>query len=98
MPSKTRFCGRAPILTTGREDAMRLLKSAVIGGIAAAVVGITAASAQQPVKIRGSWVAPVANWASILLEKKDLAQHAGKSCVMEPVRCTGTPPILPAMA
>ena len=35
-------------------------------------------------KIRVSWVAPVSNWASILLEKKDLAKHLGKSYVLEP--------------
>src|SRR5499433_2506185 len=98
MPSKTRFCGRAPILTTGREDAMRLLKSALIGTIAAAIVGIAAAPAQQPVKIRGAWVAPVANWASILLEKEDLARHLGKSYVFEPVRYAGTPPMVTALA
>src|SRR5262245_29715576 len=97
MASKARFYGRAN-LATGREDAMRLLKSAVIGGIAAAVIGITAASAQQPVKIRGSWVAPVANWASILLEKKDLARHLGKSYEFEPVRYAGTPPMVTAIA
>ena len=77
---------------------MRLLKSAFIGGIAAAVIGVAAASAQQPVKIRGSWVAPVANWASILLEKKDLARHLGKSYEFEPVRFAGTPPMVTAIA
>src|SRR5499426_1461798 len=77
---------------------MRLLKSALIGTIAAALVGIAAAPAQQPVKIRGAWVAPVANWASILLEKKDLARHAGKSYVFEPVRFAGTPPMVTAIA
>ena len=41
---------------------------------------------QTPVKIRLSWVAPVTNWASIWLEKKDLAKHLGKSYTVEPVR------------
>src|SRR5215475_9461723 len=77
---------------------MRLLKSALIGTIAAAIVGIAAAPAQQPVKIRGAWVAPVANWASILLEKKELARHLGKSYVFEPVRFAGTPPMVTALA
>jgi sulfonate transport system substrate-binding protein len=77
---------------------MRLLKSALIGTIAAAIIGIAAAPAQQPVKIRGAWVAPVANWASILLEKKDLARHLGKSYVFEPVRYAGTPPMVTALA
>ena len=49
-------------------------------------------------KIRASWVAPVSNWASILLEKKDLARHLGKSYVLEPVRYQGTPPMITAMA
>src|SRR5262247_3597847 len=77
---------------------MRLLKSALIGTIAAALVGIAAAPAQQPVKIRGAWVAPVTNWASILLEKKDLARHLGKSYTLEPVRFAGTPPMVTALA
>jgi NitT/TauT family transport system substrate-binding protein len=56
------------------------------------------ANAADPVKIRASWVAPVSNWASIWLEKKDLARHLGKSYVMEPVRFQGTPPMVTAMA
>ena len=61
-------------------------------------IGALPASAQQPVKIRVSWVAPVSNWASILLEKKDLAKHLGKSYTMEPVRFAGTPPMVTALA
>jgi sulfonate transport system substrate-binding protein len=64
----------------------------------AAFIGAPAATAQQPVKIRVSWVAPVSNWASIWLEKKDLAQHLGKSYTMEPVRYAGTPPMVTALA
>ena len=56
---------------------MRLLKFAWTGLFAAALFGVSGAQAQQPVKIRASWVAPVANWASLLPEKKDLARHAG---------------------
>jgi sulfonate transport system substrate-binding protein len=64
----------------------------------AALMTAGAARAQEPVKIRASWVAPLANWASILLEKKDLARHAGKSYVMEQVRYAGTPLIITALA
>jgi NitT/TauT family transport system substrate-binding protein len=67
-------------------------------GLCAALAVATAARADEPVKIRASWVAPLANWASILLEKKDLAQHAGKSYVMEQVRYAGTPLIITALA
>ena len=49
---------------------MPWLKPALLGCVAAAIIGATA-QAQQPVKIRASFVAPVANWASILAEKED---------------------------
>jgi NitT/TauT family transport system substrate-binding protein len=53
-----------------------------------------------PIRSRSaiSCVAPVTNWASILLEKKDLAQHLGKSYTLEPVRFAGTPPMVTALA
>src|SRR5437660_11743655 len=76
---------------------MRVLKSALTA-LAATLVAGSAAWAQQPVKIRASWVAPVANWASILLEKKDLARHLGKSYTLEPTRFAGTPPMITALA
>jgi NitT/TauT family transport system substrate-binding protein len=77
---------------------MPWLKPALLGCVAAAIFSATAAQSQQPVKIRGSWVAPVANWASILAEKPDLARHAGKSYVFESVRFAGTPPMVTALA
>jgi NitT/TauT family transport system substrate-binding protein len=66
-------------------------------GIAAAVL-FGASAGAEPVKIRASWVAPVTNWASILLEKKDLAKHLGSSYVFEPQRFAGTPPMITAIA
>jgi sulfonate transport system substrate-binding protein len=64
----------------------------------AAAVSVSGAQAADPVKIRASWVAPVTNWASILLEKKDLAKHLGQSYLFEPVRYAGTPPMITAIA
>ncbi len=61
------------------------------------MVAGSAANAQ-PVKIRLSWVAPISNWGSIILEKKDLAKHFGKSYILEPVRFQGTPLIVTALA
>ena len=52
----------------------------------------------EPLKIRGAWVAPVANWASIWLAKKDLAKHFGQSYVFEPTHFAGTPPMVTAIA
>jgi NitT/TauT family transport system substrate-binding protein len=51
-----------------------------------------------PVQIRVAWVAPVSNWISIWLDKKELAQHLGKSYVFLPERFAGTPPMVTAIA
>ena len=52
----------------------------------------------EPLKIRGAWVAPLANLASVWLQKKDLAVHFGQSYVFEPARYAGTPPMITAIA
>jgi len=72
----------------------------VVAALAAAGLAITAASAAQadPVKIRTSYVVPVANWASLLLEKPELLKHQGKSYVTEAIRFQGTPPMITALA
>jgi NitT/TauT family transport system substrate-binding protein len=75
---------------------MRLMKTLLAALLALA--GATAVQGAEPVKIRLSWVAPVTNWASIMLEKKDLARHLGKSYTLEPVRYPGTPPMVTAIA
>ena len=77
---------------------MRILKLALAGACALGVIGLQPALSAEPVKIRMSWVAPVANWASIVLEKKDLAKHMGKSYVLESVRYQGTPQMIAAIA
>ncbi len=74
---------------------MRSLKFALAA--MAATVALGAAQAE-PVKISMAWVAPVSNWASIVLEKKDLAKHLGKSYTLETVRFAGTPPMMTAIA
>jgi sulfonate transport system substrate-binding protein len=75
---------------------MRVLNMTLAAAILA-LSGATSASAD-PVKIRLSWVAPVTNWASIMLEKKELARHLGTSYTLEPVRYPGTPPMVTALA
>src|SRR5215468_9953267 len=77
---------------------INLLRIVVVCCMAMALCGAPSVSAQQPVKIRVSWVAPVSNWASIWLEKKDLARHLGKSYMLEPTRYAGTPPMVTALA
>jgi NitT/TauT family transport system substrate-binding protein len=66
---------------------------------AAAAMAITLGSAAaEPVKIRVAWVAPLSNWASVWMEKKNLARHLGKSYTVETIRFAGTPPMVTAMA
>lgn len=76
---------------------MRLFKSALAGACAFGLfVGI--AQAAEPVKIRVSWVVPVANWAPMIEAKKDLAKHLGKTYTLETVRFAGTPALITALA
>jgi NitT/TauT family transport system substrate-binding protein len=79
---------------------MRSLKFVLgaVGVLLLLLVVAGPARSADPVKIRNAWVAPVSNWASILLEKRDLARHLGKSYVMEPMRYQGTPPMITALA
>jgi NitT/TauT family transport system substrate-binding protein len=74
---------------------MRSVKFALASFFALAFIGTAAA---EPVKIRAAWVVAVANWPSLILEKKDLARHLGRSYVFEPVHYNGTPLMITAMA
>src|SRR6202790_5154583 len=65
---------------------------------AATSIGISAAQAADPVKIRLSYVVPIANWTFMLMEKKDLARNLGKSYQLEITRFAGTPPMITAVA
>lgn len=68
---------------------------------ASACIGVFVAvstAGAEPLKIRMSWVAPVTNWASIWLEKKDIAKHFGQSYLVEPTQFQGTPPMVTALA
>jgi len=76
---------------------MRFIKYVVAGLCALGLLTAGAANAE-PVKIRMSWVAPLANWASIVLEKKDLLKHMGKSYTLETTRYQGTPQMITALA
>src|SRR3954465_5333035 len=78
-----------------RLPELRSLKFAL--ATMALAVSLGAARAE-PVKIRMAWVAPVSNWASIILEKQDLAKHIGKSYTLEAGRYAGTPPMMTAIA
>ncbi len=77
---------------------MWLARFWLISLVAAASLLAQSASKAEPVKIRVSWIAPLSNWASLLMEKKELAKHMGQSYVLEPVRYAGTPTMITALA
>ena len=78
---------------------MSLVRYLLIGLTAAAISPLAQGpSWADPVKIRVSWIAPLSNWASLLMEKKELARHMGQSYALEPVRYAGTPQMITALA
>ena len=56
------------------------------------------AAASEPVKIRIGWVVPTTDWVLLMLEKRDLARHMGKTYELEPVRFASSPTVITAMA
>ena len=68
---------------------MRSLKLTLAGIAAAALLGVTAGTAADPVRGSASPAAPVSNWASILLRRRTSPGMLGKSYVFEPVRYRG---------
>lgn len=61
-------------------------------------IAVTGTARAEPLLIRNSYVVPVSDWEPLMVEKKDLAKHWGKSYVMEAVRYQGTPPMITALA
>jgi NitT/TauT family transport system substrate-binding protein len=77
---------------------MRLSKFLVTGLVAALSLMSGTGSNAEPVKIRVAWIAPISNWGPMILEKKELARHLGKSYQFEPVHYAGTPQMITALA
>jgi sulfonate transport system substrate-binding protein len=79
---------------------MRLAKFgvAVLAALGVLGSGLGPADAADPVKIRLSYIVPISNWASMLVEKKDLARNLGKTYQLEITRFAGTPPLITALA
>ena len=79
---------------------MRLARAALfaLALTAGAAAGAAGPASAEPLTIRMSYVVPVSNWATLLMEKKDLARHLGKSYRLEITRFAGTPPMITALA
>ena len=74
-------------------------------GMAAGSAGLALAAGSrrslaqaEPLKIRVGWVVIPASTAPLVLEKKDVLVHYGKSYVLETTRFEGTPPVITALA
>src|SRR5262245_50719378 len=83
----------SPIIATTkpRYDAMRF-KSILAAALFASA---NLASAQaEPVKIRMSFIVPVANWATMLFKTTGLAKHLDKSYTFEAIHFQGTPQLI----
>jgi hypothetical protein len=83
------------IVPNGEEIIMQSLKT-VLASLAI-TMAVTGTAASEPLLIRNSYVVPI-DWQPLLVAKKDLANHWGKSYVMEAVRYQGTPPMITALA
>jgi len=71
-----------------------------LGGVAAAALaaGAPARAQNGPVRIRIGWVVIPASLGPLVLEKRELLTHFGKSYVAEATRFEGTPPVITALA
>jgi NitT/TauT family transport system substrate-binding protein len=74
-------------------------RKSVLAAAAAAILALGPQSrADEPLKVRVSWVVPIGNWASMIYEKKELMKHFGKSYVAEPFHFQSTPQLITALA
>ena len=71
---------------------------ATLHASALAVAADYSVDGEDPVPIRVGWVAPVANFASILLMKPALMHNQGKTYNLEPQHFASTPTMIPALA
>ena len=74
------------------------MRTATFGLAGLCAVALFGSAQADPLQIRGAWVAPVANWFSMWLQKKDLARHLGQSYAFEATHFAGTPPMITAIA
>jgi NitT/TauT family transport system substrate-binding protein len=65
---------------------------------AALIVALSGAAARAQTEILLSYIVPVSNWATMLMQKKDLMKHEGKSYELSIIRFQGTPELITALA
>jgi sulfonate transport system substrate-binding protein len=75
---------------------MRIIAAVVLGALT--VLASFSQGNAEPLKVRVGWVVPRSDWASILLEKKDLAPHIGQSYVPASVHYDASTQMIAALA
>ncbi|HEY4773284.1 MAG TPA: ABC transporter substrate-binding protein, partial [Xanthobacteraceae bacterium] len=66
--------------------------------VAALIAAVSGAAAQAQTKIRLSYIVPVSNWATMLVQKQDLMKHHGKSYTLDIIHFQGTPQLITALS
>lgn len=66
--------------------------------VAALIMTLSSAAVQAQTRMRLSFIVPVSNWATMLMQKKDLMKHEGKSYTLEIIHFRGTPELITALA
>ncbi|HXS39155.1 MAG TPA: ABC transporter substrate-binding protein [Stellaceae bacterium] len=72
-------------------------RAVVAAGVLCILLGAGLAKAE-PLKIRLSYIVPVANWATMLFQKPELQKHLGKSYTFEAIHFQSTPTLIQALA
>jgi NitT/TauT family transport system substrate-binding protein len=66
--------------------------------LVALVLLFAQSAAAEPLRIRMSFIQPVSNWATMLLQTPGLAKHLGQSYTFEAIHFQGTPLLVQALA
>jgi len=78
---------------------MSMLRTGVRGLLVAGVlVGMHAAMAAEPLKVRIGWVVTPAQLTPFLFSKKEILKHYGKSYTVDPIHFRGSAPQITALA
>src|SRR5260370_16949581 len=81
-----------------RQFGIRGLAAGAAIAAGAIPAGRRALAQAAPLKIRVGWGVVPASTAPLVLEKKELLRHFGKSYVAEATPFEGPPPLIPALA
>ncbi|HKT20637.1 MAG TPA: ABC transporter substrate-binding protein [Stellaceae bacterium] len=83
---------------SGKAQLIAIGKRAVVAASVMCILLGAGVARAEPLKIRLSYIVSVANWATILFQKPELAKHLGKSYTFEAIHFQSTPTLIQALA